>query len=162
MAFLVGNCNAGRPLDILKTLKQCELNDIKDMFHMDIIAKQKHLLQKKTIHLHVSVVSHPYLFSGIYEMPTEINRIIMSFLKNSIRFTLVMSPDRNYPCAPLKWNFATCANSSQVLVQCLRHALERENHQFTSDWAAAWTPATMCLVLFMRLKKDLTSILKYL
>lgn len=142
---------------------------------MDIIAKQKHLLQQKTIHLHVSLVSHPYLFSGIYEMPTEINRIIMSFLKNSIKFTLVMSPDTKYPFAPLKWNFATRANSSQVLVQCLRHALERENHslamkrlrlrpiiQCAGTWARVWTPATMCLVLFMRLKKDITSILKYI
>lgn len=158
--------------------EQSELNDINNMYHMNIIAEQKHLSQNvhenvnfetNVIHFHVSLFFQPYLFSGIYEIPTEVNRIIMSFLKKHIKFTLILKPSYNFPYFPNKWSFETSSNSSQILTKCLQYALERENNQFSyvsfngrSNWIVTYTPEKMCLLLIMRLKKDLTSILEYL
>jgi len=153
----------------LHSFKQSDLNDINNMFSMNIIAEQKHLLEKKIIHLHVSMFYQPYLFSGIYEIPIEVNRIIMSFLKIHINFTLIMNPAIHFPFMPTKWNFETPSNSSQILTKCLQYALERENNQYQyvsydgiNNWSVTFTPDKMCLLLFTRLKKDLISILEFL
>lgn len=149
--------------------EQKELNDINDIYHMNIIAEQKHLFEKHILHFHVSLFFQPYLFSGIYEIPTEVNRIIMSFLKKHIKFTLILKPNYNFPYFPNKWSFETSSNSSQILTKCLQYALERENNQFSyvsfdgrSNWIVTYTPDKMCLLLIMRLKKDLISILEFL
>jgi len=153
----------------LRKFKQTDLNDINNMFNMNIIAEQKHLLEKKIIHLHVSLFFQPYLFSGIYEIPKEVNRIIMSFLKKHIKFTLILNPHKHFPFEPTRWNFETPSNSSKILTKCLQYALERENNQYQDDlhsgrrnWSVIYTPDKMCLLLLMRLKKDLISLLEYL
>lgn len=170
----------GRPLDEItsfqvgcygrsfRSITIDDVNELKEMFHMNIKPEQRFGLKgtnpeigvvfaklKKTIHFNICVTAHPYTFSGIFEVPKEVNRIIMSFLKVHIEFTLILSCDKDYPYRPLKWEVSVPRKNSDDVKKCLFFAAERENKQFARDWSAVWIPQKILMVMLMRLKRDL-------
>ena len=62
-----------------------EIDEIKEMLHFN---EFKVFKKQGEVYFDTMLIYNPYDFSGIYEIPSDVNRIIMSYLKIEIRFTL--------------------------------------------------------------------------
>ena len=69
-----------------------DVNNLRDIFDFEINAKEDQYGINLSLALEKS--SH---FSGILELPREVNKLIMEFLKIKIRFNLLVHPPRSYP-----------------------------------------------------------------
>ena len=129
-----------------------EIDEIKEMLHFN---EFKVFKKQGEVYFDTMLIYNPYDFSGIYEIPSDVNRIIMSYLKIEIRFTLTARVPRSYPFHPFIWELFCYSPINLDIYSCLTNGIIRENNIFDKDWNPAWSPEKMVLTLFMRLKNDL-------
>ena len=130
-----------------------EIDEIKEMLHFN---EFKVFKKQGEVYFDTMLIYNPYDFSGIYEIPSDVNRIIMSYLKIEIRFTLtarVLKKVTHF--IPLFGSFFCYSPINLDIYSCLTNGIIRENNIFHKDWSPAWSPEKMVLTLFMRLKNDL-------
>jgi len=134
-------------------MKLDDVKELQTMFHMRIVPEQitRYNETVSAIAFNISMRVHPFggLFSGVHEMPREINRIIMSFLTFPINIKLILHPSRNYPFTPAYWELSHC--NVKALTHPLKSTINAENRQFC-DWSLIWVPQKMCLLMLMRMK----------
>tara|TARA_B100000965_G_scaffold34702_1_gene25611 strand:+ start:24437 stop:25102 length:666 start_codon:yes stop_codon:yes gene_type:complete len=134
--------------------RRFKFKEIKELFNFSINAEQN----GDCIDFNVRLIRDPYKFSGLYELPRELNRIIMSYLRIHIEFTLIINPPVTYPFLPFKWELggviANGTNDIEVY-KCLKYAVMRENSQFAKDFSPAWSTEAMSMLMFYRIQKDL-------
>ena len=134
--------------------RRFNFKEIKDMFNFSIDANQN----RDCINFNIRMIRDPYTFSGLYELPPELNRIIMSYLRIHIQFKLIIEPPVTYPFRPFKWKLGNViANGTDYVdvYKCLQSAIGRENNQFVKDFSPAWSTEKMSMLMFFRIKKDL-------
>jgi len=133
-----------------------ELEDIKKLFKFDINAEYNCKQLLLSIFIKRSI-----LFYSIYELPIEINRIIMSYLTTNIRLNLIMTPSKNIPFYPIKWELQSCFPKYKNISKCVEYAIIRENSQFINNWSPIYNATQLTMLMLMRIQHDLKGILAF-
>ena len=141
---------------INRFINSFELKDIKNLFKFDIIAENN----SKELFLSI-FIKRSILFYSIYELPIEINRIIMSYLTTNIKLNLIMTPSKNLPFYPIKWKLQSCFPKYKNIIKCVEYAIMRENSQFINNWSPVYNATQLTMLMLMRIQHDLKGILAF-
>ena len=128
-----------------------DVNNLRDIFDFEINAKEDQYGINLSLALEKS--SH---FSGILELPREVNKLIMEFLKIKIQFNLLVHPPRSYPFLPFKWKLGNYSPNDVDVYKCLSSVIDVEHSSPLYDsgqWTPAWSLESMCLVFFIKIEK---------